>query len=102
MARKTSGDGRIRAWQELANALGEHTPQLNSVVGDADGFISLYVKLKDDGTIMGVLKRYGPDGGPLVCFGSGYGLSGCFIALDSSIAGNKWRVDKPWDPSKVK
>jgi hypothetical protein len=82
----------------LDKALGDGVPQLTSVLRNEEDFISLLVKLCDDGTTLAILKRYGPDGGPMVCFGSGYGVAGCLVAIDATIAAGKWRVDKPWRP----
>lgn len=95
--RKKSGkpSGQAR-WKALDKALGDGAPQLASVLRDEADFISLLVKLCDDGTTLAILKRFGSDGGPMVCFGSGYGVAGCLIAIDATIAAGKWRVDKPW------
>lgn len=92
---KASGQSR---WQALDKALGSGAPQLTSVLRDEAEFISLLVKACEDGTSLAILKRYGSDGGPMVCFGSGYGVAGCLIAIDATIAAGKWRVDKPWRP----
>lgn len=96
MVRTSKNDSGMRRWLELEESLTDNIPQVMSVLNNEHDFISIYIKLKEDGTCLGVLKRYGSDGGPQVCFGSGYGVSGCFVALEASIAGNNWRQDKPW------
>lgn len=98
MGKAKGADGKQRAWTEINDVLLKHTPQLASVLGDEEDFLTLYVKMKEDRTLLGVLKRYGSDGGPEVCFGSGYTIAGCFLGLEGSIAANKWRPDKPWEP----
>lgn len=100
MRKETGESKKVAAWKRLNSELSDLTPQLASVLGDEAEFISLYVKVKADGTMLGVLKRYGSDGGPMVCFGSGYTVAGVFLGLEGSIAANKWRPDKPWQPDK--
>ena len=91
---------RQQAWVLLAEAIEDNVPHFYSVVGNQDDFISLYIKVRPDGSCLAVLKQYGSDGGPLVCFGTGYGVAGCIVALDASIQGGNWKVDKPWNPSE--
>lgn len=100
MVRNKKKDRQEVGWIALTDAISEHTPQLMSVLGDEEDFISLFVKYRDDGTYLGVLKRYGSDGGPLVCFGTGYGVPGALVALEATIAAGNWKVDKPWNPKK--
>jgi hypothetical protein len=54
-------------------------------------------KTRPDGTVLAVAKGYGTDGGPTVCFGVGYDMVLCLMALESTIAGNHWKEDKPWE-----
>lgn len=100
MVTKKRFENNADRWLHVDEALRDALPQLMSVLGSEDQFISLHIKLKEDRTTLGVLKRYGPDGGPTVCFGSGYGVSGCFVALEGSVAAGSWRPDKPWSPKK--
>lgn len=93
--RKVSAATRL---VQIDAALEVNVPQLRAVLGDEESFISLHIKMREDASMLAVLKAYGPDGGPLVCFGVGYGIAGCFLGLEGSIAGNRWRVDKPWHP----
>lgn len=98
----TSGKNTgIERWLAVEQILLANVPQLSAVLGSEEAFISLYVKIRDDRTMLAVLKRYGSDGGMLVCFGTGYGVAGCFMGLEGSIAANKWKVDEPW-PGKGK
>lgn len=98
MSRKQNGSALFLAFVD-----GFHTavPHLSSWMGDEDQFIELRIKLKDDGSCLAVAKGYGPDGGKLVCFGVGYGVLGACFAIDRTIQGGNWRVDKPW-PGKGK
>lgn len=83
-------------WQVAISELSSSFPQLYEVLSDEESFISLLVRPTDDGSTLGILKRYGSDGGPMVCFGVGYGVVACFLGLDSTVAAGAWRVDKPW------
>jgi hypothetical protein len=94
--KKSSGQ---EAWARLDDTLSTTAPQLYSVLRDEEDFISLRLLLRDDRTVLAVLKKYGSDGGKLVCFGSGYGVSGALIAVNSTIAANAWKVDKPYKVS---
>jgi hypothetical protein len=87
-------------WAELHLALETYIPQVTSILGDERDFLSLHMKSRDDATTLAVLKRYGSDGAPVVCFGSGYGVAGALMGLEGSVAGGNWRPDKPWSPLK--
>lgn len=65
---------------------------------DNSRFAELRLKLRDDNTVLAIAKGYGEDGGPIVCFGSGYDIVLALMALDSSMQGGNWRFDKPWQP----
>lgn len=98
MARKKAAhDSRQAHWLSVHDRFRESFPHVFSVLEREEDFISLLLKAKDDGTCLAVLKQFGPDGAPMVCFGSGYGAVACILGLDASIQGNKWRVDTPWD-----
>jgi hypothetical protein len=99
--KKASKNGRARMIA-LSDGLMAAVPQVSALSGDPEDFISLLIKQKEDGTCLAVFKRYGPDGGPMVCFGSGYEIAGCLIGLEGAVAANKWRVDRPWEPGEVK
>lgn len=85
---------------ELGEAVRLRLPHFASWYVDEESFGELRLKARDDGTTLAIAKGYGPDGGAVVCFGSGYGLIGALIAIDATIQGGRWRVDKPWQPDK--
>lgn len=85
-------------WVELGEQLRRMVPHLYSVLSDEENFVELRIKARPDGTTLAVLKKYDMDGGPLVCFGSGYGATGSLIAINSTINSGNWKVDKPWSP----
>lgn len=93
MTKKNSGGSRLLL---LDAAFRDAVPQLRSVLGNEDDFISMLAKRQPDGTVLIVLKKYGPDGGVLVSFGGGYGVVGGLLAIDGTINANRWRADKPW------
>lgn len=84
----------------LDDSLHELIPHLYGVLCEEDDFIEFRVKAQDDGTVLGILKRYNPEGAPMVLFGGGYGVLGAFLTVDAAVQGNRWRVDKPWKPGK--
>jgi nucleoid-associated protein YejK len=83
VATKHVKKGTQARWVQLEEALSQTVPQVFSILANEDDFISLYAKIRDDRTTLLVLKRYGSDGGPTVCFGSGYGVAGAFLALEA-------------------
>lgn len=97
MAKKVPGGQRLL---DTHGALHKTLPYLSGVFDAEDEFIEFRFKIMDDGTTLGILKRYGSDGGPMVLFASGYGVYGCLLAVDSAVQGNRWRIDKPWSPKK--
>lgn len=96
MSKKSRGSDPGSRLAKLDKALWDNVPHLASVLTDEDHFISVLCRQQDDSTYLMVLKRYGPDGGPMVCFGGGYGVAGAFMALNATIASDRWRVDTPW------
>lgn len=86
----------------IASGLKEQLPHLFAVLDNEQDFIELRVKARDDGSTLAILKRYDAEGGPVVCFGNGYGCVGALMAIDATIQGGSWRVDKPWDPGGSK
>lgn len=98
MSKKLSPAARFNA---LGAQLGVLVPHLYAVLENEEEFISLQVKTRPDGSCLTILKRYGDDGGPLVLFGSGYGVPGALMAADSAVQGGRWRADKPFTPSSA-
>lgn len=89
--------GRQAHWVSVHDRFRESFPHVFSVLSAEEDFISLLIKARDDGSCLAVLKRFGPDGAPNVCFGSGYGAVACILGLDASVQGGKWRFDEPWE-----
>jgi hypothetical protein len=82
----------------LELGLFEGLPQLHKVLVRADeDALGLNVKHRAPGDWLAIARRYGADGGPEVCFGTGYDLCGALLGLESAIAANRWREDTPWD-----
>lgn len=101
MPKKSSGNRALERWTEFSDELHRRVPHLSAWYGEEESFSELRIKAKADGTMLAIAKGFGPDGGPVVCFGSGYGLVACLMAIDATIQGGHWRVDKPW-PNKGK
>lgn len=100
MATRKRKGGRQDTWVGLNHAFDTYIPQLHAMWGKEDDFREVRLKLRADGTVLAIVKRYGEDGGPLVCFGSGYGVAGALMGVEGAIAANQWKVDKPWRPSE--
>jgi hypothetical protein len=63
---------------------------------DAADFDRLSIRQRGDNDWIAVLKAFDADGSPVVCFGMGYDFISCLLGLQGSVAGGKWRPDKPW------
>lgn len=100
MSDKRTQNGRSHNWVELSDSIKTGCPQLVAWYNTTDDFQELRFKARDDGTILAIAKGYGADGGPIVCFGVGYDVPAACLAINASIAGGHWRVDKPWDARK--
>lgn len=98
MSKKSGKPTRAEQWAAFDEKLRGAVPHLSAWWDDADEFVEIRVKARPDGTYLAVAKGYGSDGGPVVCFGVGYGVSAALMAIDSTIQGGSWRVDKPWSP----
>lgn len=83
-------------WVALVEQFRADFPHLASWCMRPDEFGELRLKSRDDGTILAIAKGYGSEGGRIVSFGVGYDVILAFMALDSTIQGGHWRVDKPW------
>lgn len=94
----TKKNRKQHEWEELDDELSERLSHLASWYNDTEAFAELRLKARPDGTTLAIAKGYDSAGGPIVSFGSGYGLAACLLALNSSIQGGNWRVDKPWTP----
>ena len=95
-----SGKSAQERWIRFTKNWQEAVPHLAGVVLNEADFERMLVKVRPDGTVLALVKSYGPDGGLVVAFGSGYGVIPAFLALDASIQGGNWRKDAPWRPTK--
>lgn len=91
MARQNSEAERFNAFD---SALRAAAPHLYGWLVDTENVRRFTVKAQDDGTYLAVAAGDGPDGGAVVCFGVGYGAIGAFYAIERTIQGGNWKVDK--------
>jgi hypothetical protein len=97
MSKKKSKDSLVDRWLAFNERLEQEIPHLSACWSDFDEFREIRIMVKPDATVLGMVKGYGSDGGLTICFGTGYGVVATLMALDSSIQGGNWKVDKPWD-----
>jgi len=100
VTRKTQKKTAQQRWVTLSDLIHEQVPHLFSVLDNEEDFVELRIKSRPDGTTLAILKKYDMDGGPVVCFGSGYGVVGSLVAVDATVQAGNWKVDKPWQPNK--
>lgn len=98
MVKKNAGASLQTRWIVNCDAVAGLFPHVSGWFTDEDSFRELRFKARDDGTTLAIAKGYDSDGSPVVCFGSGYGLVGAFMAIDAAMQGGNWKVDKPWQP----
>jgi len=85
----------------LERALRDAVPALASLLVRADqDLVGLNVRVRSEGDVIVVVKRLGPDGGPQVCFGSGYDVCGALVSANGAIHANRWQEDIPWTPER--
>lgn len=81
----------------LSRELARELPSLWDLLANPDGeFIELKLYNRGVNDTLGVCKRYGPDGGPQVLFGSGSGFVSCLLAVEGAVRAGRWKVDVPW------
>lgn len=100
MSQSKSKAGLAERWAGRVSWFKLQFPHLWSWQENTDAFRGLNFVARDDGTVLGIAKGYGPDGGMVVAFGSGYDVVTAFEALDRTIQGGHWKVDKPWEEKK--
>lgn len=100
MSRKRRKVSKAEQWTTLSEQVGRVMPHLVAWWDDDDDFVEIRLKLRPDGTVLAIAKGYDSDGGPVVCFGTGYGVLGALMSVDGTIQGGRWREDKPWKPAK--
>lgn len=92
------GSASDTPYHRLYRALGGTLPQLGAfLVRENPDMVSLTLKQRGVGDWLAVLKAFDADGGPIVCFGTGFDVVGCLLGLEGALAANRWRVDKPWE-----
>ena len=100
MPRKTASESPVYAWEQIVTYLSKQLPHLSSVLNDAGEFRGLSVVARDDGTCLAMVKGYSADGGLTICFGIGYDTVLALMAVDRTIQGGHWKVDKPYEDRK--
>lgn len=100
MATKKKQKGKAQEWADFDGVLREYVPNLRAWWGEAEEFGELRLKFRLDSTYLAIAKGYDSSGGPVVAFGVGYDVVTALMAIDSTIQGGHWRVDKPWEPVK--
>lgn len=69
-------------------------PQLYGWWENETDFTEVRVKARDDGSMLAIAKGFDSDGSPVVAFGVGYGVVASLMALNATITGGHWKVDK--------
>lgn len=92
---KRSGGERL---VEFDASFLKYVPHLRAFFSNEESFIDIRLKARDDGTILVIAKEYSSDGTPMVCFGVGYGVVAALLAIDATMNGGRWKIDKPWQP----
>lgn len=81
---------------QLHYAVQEHLDALYAVLTDAPSFTEVRIKARADGTCYALVKQLGPDGSPMVAFGSGYDALSALNGLEGALHAGNWRLDKPY------
>lgn len=63
---------------------------------DEEDALSVRLTCRGAGDWVAVAKRVGADGEHQVIFANGFDYVSCWLALNASMAGDRWRKDKPW------
>lgn len=100
MAKNRKKNSSQERWLSIDECMREYAPHLSAWWNDDEEFSELRLKARPDGTTLAIAKGYGGDGGPVVCFGVGYGVPAALLAIDGTINGGRWKVDEPWQPGK--
>lgn len=100
MGTKSKKKSEVEKWVSFDGRVADGLPSLASWWSDEESFREVRVKLQMDGTVLAIAKGYSGDGGLVVCFGAGYGVTGALMGLDRSIQGGNWKEDKPWGGAK--
>lgn len=98
MHKTASKKSKADVWSDLSQLIKGDLPHLYSWLEDSDSFVELRIKATENDSCLAIAKGYGTDGGPVVCFGVGYGVVASLLAIDSTINGGRWKIDEPWEP----
>lgn len=98
---RAKGHARKAPFNVLYDALVSAAPNLLhwGQIAHEDA-IEVRIKQRGPGDWMAIAKRFGPDGGPQVLFGTGYDFLSCVLGLNGAMAGDRWRADKPYRPGQ--
>lgn len=102
MRSKTTDLFTSHDWTRIVQQWQKDFPHISTDCLFSSDFIELRLKMKEDGTVLAILKKFGADGGPTVLFGVGYDPVLAIMALDKASQGGNWRVDTPWEPKAKK
>jgi len=98
---KAKGWGAKEPYNVLYDAFVDAGHNFLAVVAlGSEDFVDLRVKQRAYGDWLGIAKRYGPDGGLEVCFGTGHDFVSALLGLNGAMAANRWKPDKPWAPGE--
>lgn len=93
------GNSPQTPYTRLDSTLRSVLVQIFSMVdGQGHDLVGINVKKRGEQDWIVVIKAYGADGGPIVCFGNGFDISGGLLAAEGAVAAERWREDKPWQP----
>lgn len=100
MANSKTHDLSSTPHNQLYVALHRACPQLtNLMMRNPEDFVSLTLRQRGTNDVIAIMKRYAPDGGQEVLFGTGYDALGALLGLEGACAANRWRPDAPWVPN---
>lgn len=96
----TGKNTAVTRWTKSRKEVSQVFPQLSAWWEQIDDFRELRIKARDDGSIIVIAKGYGPDGGPVVAFGTGHDVIFALMSIEGTISAGHWRFDKPWTAPK--
>lgn len=99
MPTKITGNQGVDKWHQVAEEWRASFPHLTHFLTNTSDFGEFRLKARDDGTVLAIAKGFDASGTPVVCFGVGYDPILSVLAIDRTIQGGHWRVDKPWQPA---
>lgn len=67
---------------------------LYAFVRDDEAFRGITITCKGERAYLAVLKRFGDDGTPEVCFASGINFWDLFLGMNAALSKGDWRTDK--------